>query len=499
MRYVYAGMVGICFMLLWLGCSEDGKNTVSVEQLVVSDTLVYDTVVVDTITNVSNVTGSLSTIVSDTAVSIQPKADSLLWLAVTTTMIYDTTFVQTILTDSLVLDMLIYEKMIYDTFSLLNATLFSDTAILGVDSLEKSFLTLKSITDTVSISVDTLPSVVDTHYVTTYLIATTGDSARAMGNIGVAAFDWLVLGTGFPASKDLLSINANSSVYTYNNSVYILESGGEDNVLQFSGPAMDSVEKALHIGTNADIRDITFLNESKSYITQYSSNMIIEFNPNANMVTDSITIGSSATTCMITAEIYDSKLYVLCQRADSVQREGIIVVLSTLDNSVVDSIKLAKTNPVSMDMAGGFLYVSCMGAKESADGGVVLINLATDSLVSVVLPETDTIIQNFSDITMVSTSKGYIKATSTPGGLTYLYEFNPTTGNVVTQVFTVDRPEGGMVYDGRYLYVADRSATSPGVVVINPDNNSVVAGPIRMGAEPPNSLAIMTVSKKYLP
>ncbi len=495
MRYVYACMVGICFTLLWLGCSEDGKNTVSVEYLVVSDTLIYDTVVVKTIVDTSNVSGTLTSTVSDTVVSIQPKADSMFWLMVTSAMVYNTNFLQTITTDSLVLEMLIYGKQIYDTISTLPDTI-SDTIIVSIDSLEETYVTVSKIIDTVSISIDTLVSALDTHFVTTYLFATTGDSVRASGNIGVAGMDWLVLDTVFPAAKDLLPINANSSVHTFNNTVYILEGGGEDNVLQIEGPAIDSVAKTLHIGTNVDIRDISFVNESKSYITRYNSSMLIEYNQDKNEIIDSIIIDSAATSLMISSEIYNSKLYVLCQRIDSVQREGVVVVLSTLDNSIVDSIKLTKTKPMSMDIAGGYLYVSCMGLADSADGGVVQIDLSANTVVGIVLAETDAVIQNFSDITMVSTAKGYIKATPAPGGLTYLYEFTPGTGAVI-QVFVVDRPEGGVIYDGRYLYVADRSATSPGVLVINPVNNSVVAGPISMGTEPPNSLATITVSKKY--
>jgi hypothetical protein len=57
-------------------------------------------------------------------------------------------------------------------------------------------------------------------------------------------------------------------------------------------------------------------------------------------------------------------------------------------------------------------------------------------------------------------------------------------------VDSLENAFGGVAYDGTYLYVGDQSLTDPGIVVIDPSDNSKVSGPHDMGM-PPSSLAIL--------
>jgi hypothetical protein len=78
---------------------------------------------------------------------------------------------------------------------------------------------------------------------------------------------------------------------------------------------------------------------------------------------------------------------------------------------------------------------------------------------------------------------------------TVVKECNPSTGDVGATIESVNDAFGGMAYDGTYLYIGDRSTTDPGVVVIDPSDNSKVAGPIDVGSLPPSAIAVLKVTR----
>lgn len=505
MKYLCAGILGICFFVLFLSCSES-SNGVTVKTLIALDPVTYyDTIAVDTSSSGVDSTGTKDTVLYDTVTTIEPKTDSISWIMVTVTKKYDTTYITQTVVETLTIQHDIYEKVIYDTLSSSGDTL-SDTVTADTMGTFNIVNVNNAVGGTVIDTIlDSAVIAVDTHFVTTYLIATTSDGVK--GNVGVAAMDWLTLDTVYSGSTELFPIHYTNSVYAYNHSAYIFNN---DSILTLSTLNISDNANDSTVSVDADLYDISFVNENKAYITQNTNSGLVVYNPSNYTTTTFIDISPYAGVAtpelpyMQSSMVYNGKLYILCQRLKSVQNSkpvpdslpGTLVILAVDDDSFIDSIPLTKKNPVSMDVMNGFLYVSSAGFEDSTDGGIEKIDLSLDSLIGLVLPETDTTIQNFGDIVLVSSTKGYIKATSPVDNRTDLFEFNPSTGAVGERVFVLDNPTGDVIYDGRYLYVADRSLTNPGVVVVNPVNNSVVAGPIKMGALPPSSLAIMTVSKR---
>jgi hypothetical protein len=59
------------------------------------------------------------------------------------------------------------------------------------------------------------------------------------------------------------------------------------------------------------------------------------------------------------------------------------------------------------------------------------------------------------------------------------------------KVQNIDNAFGGLTFDGQLLYVGDRSLTKPGIVVIDPVDDSKKSGPFDMGL-PPNALAVLS-------
>jgi len=75
-----------------------------------------------------------------------------------------------------------------------------------------------------------------------------------------------------------------------------------------------------------------------------------------------------------------------------------------------------------------------------------------------------------------------------------LHSFNPQAKTVGAKIAGVDAPcSGHMVFDGNDLYIGDRSASNPGIVIIDPASDTKVGTTKNVGL-PPNSLAYLNMN-----
>jgi hypothetical protein len=126
------------------------------------------------------------------------------------------------------------------------------------------------------------------------------------------------------------------------------------------------------------------------------------------------------------------------------------------------------------------------------DAGIEAIDLSTDTDIGSIVSET-AFQGDVASIIVVSDTKGYA-VISTPSFTTELHPFNPQTKTVGAKIAGVDAPcSGHLAYDGMYVYVGDRSATSPGIVVIDPTTDLKKGSTKNVGL-PPNSLAFLQTS-----
>jgi len=252
-----------------------------------------------------------------------------------------------------------------------------------------------------------------------------------------------------------------------------------------------------------------FCANSKAFLTQYNKNNVLIIDPATGDSTGSIDLakyGMDAGTStpelpyLQCSKFYNNIIYILCQRlkkgeggvpvADKLP--GLIVAFSTVTDSV-DTISLLRKKPVSMDIYNGYLYIASEGTLTEV-GGVEKIDLVSGTT-SVDVLAVSGIADDIASIGMVSDTKGYLLVRTKQSGETKLFEFDPSSGSMGNEVTSIENATGGMAYDGTYLYVGDRSTTNPGVVIINPVDNSKVAGPVNMGLYPPGSVSVMTVSR----
>ncbi|MBD3347317.1 MAG: hypothetical protein GF401_19855 [Chitinivibrionales bacterium] len=347
---------------------------------------------------------------------------------------------------------------------------------------------------------------------TTYIIASTAASDYSSGNVSVIST------ADYTAATDLLTINGDNTVTAGGGSVYVLERLGADNLIRIDDEniSSESLTYQKSLGAAVNIQNIAVVKDTKAYVTQYGSPNCAIINPTTGDVVGAIAINdplylSEGETVPYMSEIMvaGGNAYLLIQRLKTVQgaygpypdfvdSTGMVVVVSTSTDQIVASIKLSKGNPASLDTCGGYLYVSSTGSwMDQADGGIEKINLSTNTNEGIVVSES-LFTGDITTLKIISQEKAYVCNGTTDENFNFstsLVECNLTAGTVGNAVAGIDDAFGGIAYDGTYLYVGDRSATAPGVIVIDPSDNSTVAGPIDVGALPPNSLALLTLSR----
>lgn len=486
MKVFVRNLASVCIATLTVaGCLLE-ENPTTPSRVVVSDTTITinstydlvtsDTVAIDTVDDSTGYAGTTvvtvrSLQIRDTIVTLQTEVES---------MIVDSVFVD-------------------------GDSVRSDTTVRADTSAADALPVDTTYTDT---------TVYDTVVAPHVIVATTAATDYSSGNVGVIAEPAPI------ARKDLLSIHSDNLVRCNGSDVYILERMGKDNLIRLDSSSLyaGSVVYQQNLGSGVNLQDIAFADSAKGYVTQYQAAGVLVVELSDGSVTDTIDLSAYNTTYadhpdstedwpfMSSAVVYGNNLYVACQRLRSVATEwgtsynpadtSLIVVISTATDAVVETIALEKKNPYGMDVVGGKLYVSSTGSwTDPADGGVECIDLATNTNQGVVVQENG-FGGNISTIVMVSKNKGYVAVGKNSADFsefwTELVEFDPAGGAVGSAVAGVDDAFGGAVYSGRYLYVGDRSTIAPGVVVVDPADNSTVAGPLDVGIAP-SSLSVLVL------
>lgn len=336
--------------------------------------------------------------------------------------------------------------------------------------------------------------------------ATTTAADYSAGNVGTLKLE------DNSVAQNLLAVHSDTYVRTYHGATYIIERLGKDNIIKITGRdiAPAKVDYQVNIGHSVNLQDIAFAKDDKAYITQLQSKDLVIFNPATGAKTGTIDLSKFNTFAgtanaepypyMSSAVVYGGFLYVACQR---LAHSGIylnpgdtslIVVISTFSDSVTGTIALSRKNPYSVSIYDGKMYVSSAGAwGNSTDGGVECVDLFSNINLGVVAMEGD-FGGDVSTIQMTGPDKGYVAVgKNSPDFSTFWTEimsFNPQTRCVGQKVQNIENAFGGLTFDGQLLYVGDRSLTKPGIVVIDPVDDSKKAGPFDMGL-PPNALSVL--------
>jgi hypothetical protein len=313
--------------------------------------------------------------------------------------------------------------------------------------------------------------------------------------------------------KNLLPFqSSDNDIRAFNGAIYVLERSN-DNVLKINGSVISNatVTYEKNIGQSVNIQDIAIISSTKAYITQLASSKVTIVDASTGIKSSKTidlssfntyagTDSADAVPYMSKALYYNGKVYIACQRLKApaggyIQAADIskIIVINATTDSIIKAINLMFKNPQELSIFNGKLYVGSVGIWGVNDGGIEAIDLATDSNIGSIAGES-AFSGDIASIIVVSDTKGYA-VISTPAFTTELHAFNPQIKTVGPKISGIDAPcSGHMAFDGAYVYVGDRSNSTPGIVIIDPKTDTKVGTTKNVGL-PPNSLALLLTNK----
>jgi hypothetical protein len=326
-------------------------------------------------------------------------------------------------------------------------------------------------------------------------------------------FDIMHTGSGSVTGK-LLTLGTDDIVSTFGTDIYILERG-LGNVIKLGSitAAGATVAYQVNLGASVNPQQIAFVSSTKAYITENNNKDMVIFNPTTGKTTGTVdlsrfdayvgTDSAVSVPFMSPAMVAGNYLYVGCERLKVVGNypepadSSCIAVISTSNDSIVKTIMLDDKNPISMDTAGGKLYVVCPGNYgDYTDGDIECIDLTSQSNIGPVVKENQ-VNGDLGAIALGSSTNGYFTV-GAEVGISYtnvVYSFNPLTSSLGSQIAGIGDASGvigALICRGGYLYVADESATDPGIVTVETTSNTKV-GKTAVLDLPPYSLAYLNI------
>ncbi|ASP39429.1 hypothetical protein CHH28_12430 [Bacterioplanes sanyensis] len=257
-------------------------------------------------------------------------------------------------------------------------------------------------------------------------------------------------------------------------------------------------------------------NASEGYLIRYGSHLLLTVNPQADNADDFVTgsIDLSAYTPegtqvpgMSDAVIAGDRLFVSLQRLDA-SWQPLTAYIAVIDLSTgleidtnpqldgLQGIALAGTNPASMEVHNGQLYVASRGDYASNSG--TLEKIDTTTYATTVLADGDSfpqlnanledddasndVIYHFQDVAVVSDQLGFVLLSKEQGFTSLddrIFTFNPTEASFGTALNdTVAALNDQQIADITVgpelrLWLSVHNAQAPGIYVVDPDTLTV--------------------------
>ncbi|HUT55279.1 MAG TPA: hypothetical protein VM658_17955 [bacterium] len=248
-------------------------------------------------------------------------------------------------------------------------------------------------------------------------------------------------------------------------------------------------------------QDLAFVSESKAYLSRYECRGLWIINPLTGAFLGSIDLtaagygGPDGIPEMSGLLIHGSTLYVAVQNLDrrnwQPSAQSWLVMVNTTTDTLAGDVPLLGKNPstdVVYDPSLGRILVGDAGVVSAiGDGGIEAIDPATGTSEGFIIDET-ALGGNIGDFAIASATKGY--ATVTDASFhSLLVAFDPGTG-LRDPAPLYSAASGFTLWDLALndrgeLYLCDRSATAPGIVIIDTSTDTLVTpSPINLWLPP---------------
>lgn len=309
------------------------------------------------------------------------------------------------------------------------------------------------------------------------------------------------------AWTDLMTFSGDAVVNAFQNVIYVLDRTNA-TLTRLSQYPFDTtkVDYQVSVGNGSNPYAIVGVSTVKAYVIRYGSDSLLVINPATGAILKYINLeayeASTHTdtlpnTCgMSCGLIAGNRLFVACQRLEAWMPAdtSLLVVINTTTDSVEKAISLVLRNPQEMRYYNGRIYLACAGAYFILDGGIEAVNVSTLQSEGVVISDQD-VSGDVGGLVIANGNKGYAAVGRVSSDFkTYWTEirpFNPSAKTVSAKLDYIENGFGGLAYDSNLVYVGERG-TAPGIVVVNPINDSKVKGPISTGL-PPFNMSVVEI------
>lgn len=301
--------------------------------------------------------------------------------------------------------------------------------------------------------------------------------------------------TGEISQVDLESTALNNSIVFYQDSrvysdgenLWVLEGLGADNLvkLPIDYTSSDDIIFQKSLDDNSNPVDIAFSSESRAWVSLENTNTIIQINTEDGEKVSEYDLSQYAFDADNFANpgdllISGDTLFVAIQRRNgfSAGDLGVILLLDANSGDSLGTINLPMTNPTSMTLVEGNLYVSLSGEFfTGADSSRALVSVDLSDLTpSIITYDTDlggspTAIQSLNNQLYVKIQSGYDDSFN---AIESIVQMDPST-EVVTEVYS-GSVEGGFAYsqtDEAWI-IGSRAAGNEGLVILKEGSESLI-------------------------
>lgn len=293
-------------------------------------------------------------------------------------------------------------------------------------------------------------------------------------------------------------LNSDAVARTYGGLVYVVNRFGGDNI-QVLDPAHGfATVSQCSTGGGSNPNDIAFVSATKGYVTLYADAQLLIMNPSARADCSDFVLGhvdlstyadSDGIPDMNQLAVVGDRAYVSLQRLTNFAPSipGLIAVIDTSTDTVVDTITLSGENPFGqtkgLPVVDGALVVSEEGKFGVNDGGIERVDLASGMAQGFFITEAD-LGGDINDFVLVSDHLGYALI-SKPDFTTSLVAFDPVARTVTGTLSSGGNLSDIEVDDRDELFVADRDTAKPGIRIYRAsDGMPITTTPLDLGLPP---------------
>ncbi len=280
--------------------------------------------------------------------------------------------------------------------------------------------------------------------------------------------------------------------------VYVVNRFGSDN-LQVLDAAEDFRTVAqCSTGNGSNPQDIAFRSGLQAYVPLLARPWLLRVNPHPRPDCADFVQGRIDLTGFADADgspeanqavVVGDRLFVTLERLENFVpvRNGLLLVVDTIEDRVVAAIELSAANPFGMTkgltVRGNQLYVSLVGQFGVLDGGIEVVDLGTLMSKGFLLTEQE-LGGDITDFVLLDDEVGYA-IVSGPDFSTDLVRFSARTRSVFSVV-----PRGDGLSDVElsvegYVFLSDRNIRRPGVRIFRAaDATELTMTPLFTGLPP---------------